>query len=87
MNAREKIRMPAILIAATVLATACADSTMRDQPAMDMLVTPEWLAEHLDDPDLVLLDCTVIVESDESGGFRSVSGRSHYEAGHILTAG
>ena len=25
----------------------------------DSLVTTEWLAAHLDDPDLVVLDCTV----------------------------
>jgi len=87
MNAREKIKIPSILIAAAVVATACADSATRDAPAMDMLVTPEWLAEHLDDPDMVLLDCTVLVEPDGSGGFRSVSGRSKYETGHIPSAG
>ncbi len=87
MNVREQTRIPSVLIAATVLAIACADSTTRDEPAMDTLVTPEWLAEHLDDPDLVVLDCTVLVEPDESGGFRSVSGRSNYETGHIPSAG
>jgi thiosulfate/3-mercaptopyruvate sulfurtransferase len=54
---------------------------------METLVTPEWLAEHLDDPDLMVLDCTVLVEPDGAGGFRSVSGRSSYEAGHIPSAG
>ena len=87
MNVHEKIKTPSVLIAAMVLATACADSTTRDESAMDTLVTPEWLAEHLADPDLVVLDCTVLVEPDESGGFRSVSGRSNYETGHIPSAG
>ena len=87
MNVHEKIQIPSALIAAFVLATACADSATRDEPAMDMLVTAGWLALHLDDPDLVVLDCTVLVESDGSGGFRSVSGRSSYEAGHIPSAG
>jgi thiosulfate/3-mercaptopyruvate sulfurtransferase len=54
---------------------------------MDTLVTTEWLSEHLDDPDLVVLDCTVRIEQDETGGMRSVSGRADYEAGHIPTAG
>jgi thiosulfate/3-mercaptopyruvate sulfurtransferase len=54
---------------------------------MDTLVTTEWLSQHLDDPDLVVLDCTVRVESDEGGGFRVSSGREGYDAGHIPSAG
>jgi thiosulfate/3-mercaptopyruvate sulfurtransferase len=53
---------------------------------MNTLVTPEWLNRHLDDPDLVILDCTVRVDMDENG-IREVSGRADYEAGHIPTAG
>ena len=30
--------------------------------AMDTLVTTDWLSQHLDDSDLVVLDCTVRVE-------------------------
>ncbi len=54
---------------------------------MDTLVTTEWLDRHLGDPDLVVLDCTVRIEPDPDGGFRAVSGRAAYEAGHIPTAG
>jgi thiosulfate/3-mercaptopyruvate sulfurtransferase len=54
---------------------------------MDTLVTAEWLSEHLDDPDLVVLDCTVLIEPTADGNFQSVSGRANYEAGHIPTAG
>jgi thiosulfate/3-mercaptopyruvate sulfurtransferase len=54
---------------------------------MDTLVSAEWLKEHLDDPDLVVLDCTVLVEQTEDGQFRTVSGRTNYELGHIPTAG
>lgn len=54
---------------------------------MDTLVTTEWLRRHLDDPDLVVLDCTVLLEMIEGGGIRGVSGRADYEAGHIPTAG
>jgi thiosulfate/3-mercaptopyruvate sulfurtransferase len=53
---------------------------------MDTLVTTDWLSEHLDEPDLVLLDCSVVVEPD-NGGFRTVSGRAEHDAGHIPTAG
>jgi len=53
----------------------------------DSLVTTEWLAEHLDDPDLVVLDCSVIVRQGEDGGMVIENGRSGFEAGHIPTAG
>ena len=54
---------------------------------MDTLVTAEWLRENLEDPNLVVLDCTVLIEQAEDGGIRTVSGRGNYEAGHIPTAG
>jgi len=54
---------------------------------MDSLVTADWLNQHLNDPDLVVLDCTVLVEQDESGNFLSRSGIAEYDAGHIPTAG
>lgn len=50
---------------------------------METLVTAEWLRRHLDDRDLVVLDCTVNVGPD----FRGVSARGDYEEGHIPTAG
>jgi 3-mercaptopyruvate sulfurtransferase SseA len=33
--------------------------TIIEQSRMDTLVTTDWLSQHLDDPDLVVLDCTV----------------------------
>lgn len=54
---------------------------------MDTLVTAEWLSQHLDEPDLVLLDCTVVTMPDAERGFRNVSGRPDYEPGHIPKAG
>ena len=54
---------------------------------MDTLVTNEWLSQYLDDPDLVLLDCSVCQEPEDDGGFRNVSGRAGYDAGHIPFAG
>jgi thiosulfate/3-mercaptopyruvate sulfurtransferase len=56
-------------------------------PDLGTLVTAEWLNSHINDPDLLVLDCTVKVEFTEDGGFRSVSGRPGYEAGHIPSAG
>lgn len=86
-------RIPLILIAIAALITGCSDwdkqaSVTSDiGAAMDTLVTAEWLSEHFDDPDLVVLDCTVLVEQSENGNVRTVSGRPNYEAGHIPTAG
>ena len=54
---------------------------------MDTLVTTEWLSQHLDDPDVVLLDCSVCTLADDEIGFRNVSGRADYDKGHIPTAG
>lgn len=54
---------------------------------MDTLVTTEWLSQHLDDADLVLLDCTVCTIMQDDGGFHNVSGRPDYDVGHIPNAG
>ncbi|HEY5775014.1 MAG TPA: sulfurtransferase [Xanthomonadales bacterium] len=56
-------------------------------PDLGTLVSTQWLNEHLDDADLVVLDCSVLVEQDENGGMRSVSARASYEKGHIPGAG
>ena len=53
----------------------------------DVLVNADWLKEHLDDPDLVVLDATVMVEPDGSGNVRVVNGRANFESGHIPSAG
>ena len=50
---------------------------------MDSLVTVEWLSEHLADPALVVLDCSVHVGPD----FHGVNGRAEYDEGHIPGAG
>jgi thiosulfate/3-mercaptopyruvate sulfurtransferase len=84
-----------ISIAALALISACSGTESQpgqpsalEQPApMDTLVTAEWLSQHLDDPDLVVLDCTVRVDMEEGGGFRIVSGRADYDGGHIPSAG
>src|SRR5688500_13278925 len=54
---------------------------------MDELVSTGWLADRLDDPDLRIFDCTVILEPAEGGGFRAVSGRERWEAAHVPGSG
>lgn len=50
---------------------------------MDTLVTAEWLSRHIDDADLVVLDCTVVTMPDDELGFHNISGREDYDCGHI----
>jgi len=56
---------------------------------MDMLVNAEWLKKHINDPELVVLDCTVVTmpDKDDPRGLKNVSGRPEYELGHIPNAG
>lgn len=54
---------------------------------MDTLVTAEWLSQHIDDADLVVLDCSVTTIPEEGGGFHNVSARPDYETGHLPNAG
>jgi len=51
------------------------------------LVTTQWLQDHLEDPDLRVLDCTVFLRPVEGGGVRPESGRAEWEASHIPGAG
>ena len=79
------------LIVALGLISACSTADnltgVAADTTMDSLVTAEWLSKHLNDPDLVVLDCTVLVQPGEDGGFSIVSGRGNYEEGHVPTAG
>jgi len=54
---------------------------------MPLLVETGWLEEHLRDPDLRVFDRTGVLLPDPGGIFRSESGRSRYEEGHVLGAG
>jgi thiosulfate/3-mercaptopyruvate sulfurtransferase len=86
----DRALVASVLIAACVFIAACGrpdDEASAVEPPMDTLVSAAWLEQHLDDPDLVVLDCTVLIEPDGSGGLLSVNGRGNYESGHIPTAG
>ena len=90
MYSPDRARIFTALVASCGFLAACSgptDEVSTVEPAMDTLVSADWLEQNLDDPDLVVLDATVIVQPDGSGGFLSVNGRPNYEAGHIPTAG
>ena len=80
-----------ILIAALIPIVAHGMSESQPDPVvhekMGTLVTAEWLSQHLDDPDLIVLDCTVHMAPKEGGGVQTVSGRANCEGGHIPSAG
>jgi thiosulfate/3-mercaptopyruvate sulfurtransferase len=67
----------------------CSDTTSPQEhvdepaPTIDSLVTAEWLKEHIGDPDLIVIDASVIVRPDDAGSIQLESGRAAYEAGHI----
>lgn len=89
MQTRWLNRLPALLALVAIVAAASACSRPDDRGAgeraagMDTLVSAAWLREHLDDPDLVVIDATVLVEPDGSGNLLTINGRESYEAGHI----
>ena len=78
--------MAAALMPAFAHANEAAQQTPGAGQEMGTLVTAEWLSQHLDDPDLVVIDCTVTIEPDETGGIRMVNGRASFASGHIPKA-
>jgi thiosulfate/3-mercaptopyruvate sulfurtransferase len=54
---------------------------------MNSLVSTAWLQQHLEDSDLVVLDCSVATVQHEDGSFHNESGRALYEQSHIPGAG
>lgn len=80
------MRIKLLLVAAIAVVAACSksgDLSGNTVPEMDTLVSATWLLEHIDDPDLVVIDATVLVEFSADGTVRSLSGRDDYDAGHI----
>jgi thiosulfate/3-mercaptopyruvate sulfurtransferase len=54
----------------------------------EYLVETEWLAAHLLDPGVRVLECTVYLHPAEvPGGFRMESGRARWAEGHVPGAG
>jgi len=72
---------------ALALMAGCTSSGDLPDAKMGTLVTAEWLSQQINDPNLVVLDCTVLVEPNDDGSVRVVSGRANYDSGHIPTAG
>lgn len=69
------------LLSFTLLTHAPIHSASISLP--DTLVTAEWLNNHLDDPELVVLDTSVVINFDEHGNFTISSGRAQYNRQHI----
>lgn len=53
----------------------------------EYLVETDWLATHLNDPALRVLECTTILHPQPDGGYRAESGLATWEAGHIPGSG
>lgn len=76
-----------VLVVAALSLGASPAYAEQSASGFDSLVTVDWLNEHIDDPDVVVIDCSVVTEQADDGTLRSVSGRSSYDQGHIPTAG
>ena len=74
------------LASTSAFARAGSDPASQASDSLPSLVEVEWLKDHLRDPDIVILDCTVKVSMDEAG-FKMTSGRENYQNGHIPSAG
>ena len=53
----------------------------------EYLVETEWLADHLRDSALRVLECTAILHPIPDGGYRAESGRATWASGHIPGSG
>jgi len=49
----------------------------------EYLVDTAWLAAHLGDPGVVVLDCTTHLVPEPTAGYSVVNGRADFERGHI----
>jgi thiosulfate/3-mercaptopyruvate sulfurtransferase len=90
MRTRHVFRHAVVTIAIGLLVSCTSVGSrpaVKAPATIDSLVSTQWLSEHLDEPDLVVLDCTVRVERGQDGGFKIISGRADFESGHIPTAG
>ena len=93
MSLSRRIQLFVSFLTMLVFISACSNPSInklkKNTPIskVDSVVSVKWLSEHLNDPDLVILDTTVIVNIDDSGAFSNVSGQDDYNAGHIPTAG
>jgi thiosulfate/3-mercaptopyruvate sulfurtransferase len=52
----------------------------------EYLVETDWLAQHLNDPDVMVFDCTTHLIPDPKITYQVKPGREDFEAGHILGA-
>lgn len=90
LNCKASLKLRILVVVLVLSATsgmAESQSAAGAHDTMGTLVSTGWLSQHLDDSDLIVLDCTVLMKPDSGGGMRAESGRSHYEKGHIPTAG
>lgn len=53
----------------------------------EYLVETDWLAAHLDDSGLRILECTAILHALPDGGYRAESGLATWQSGHIPGSG
>ena len=58
-----------------------------NRPHPEYLTETDWLATHLDDPALRVLECTTLLHPEPNGRYRAESGVATWAAGHIPRSG
>ena len=58
-----------------------------EMPNGHLLVDSDWLANHLNDPDLRIFDCTTRLVPDEELGYRIADARDNWTSAHIPGSG
>jgi len=92
MKTIPKLKLFFSISALLILVNGCSEQSTslntKSEPApiMDSLVTTQWLSEHLNDPDLIVLDSSVFIEFDDKGNMSAISGQENFDSGHIPTA-
>lgn len=57
-------------------------------PTIDHLVSVDWLRKHQNDPDLIILDCTIFADFDATTGqYKTVSDYENWAKDHIAGSG
>lgn len=90
MNSPNQQKFVVLVLSFIALLSSCTSqntttSEVEKPTIIESLVTTQWLSEHMNDPNLVILDSTVLVKMD-SGNMSNISGRDLYEKGHIPKA-
>jgi len=86
MKITRKLQLYTLFTLLTLVSACTNHHTSKETKSIDPLISAQWLNKHLNDSDLVVLDSSVIVNMNASGGFNLESGLEQFNQGHIPKA-